>query len=126
MVVIVYDFCYRNIANVGKGHISMSYWDTVASFKVSISERSNIYSDKKGTLLSFHVHAHTSDIHSQILSRTMIKINNIVNLPVLLQHFPFEKDKLSLCYCYFNWSFKKKKNLYNFMHKGQKPVQPFR
>lgn len=35
-----------------------------------------------GTPLSFHAHAHTSDIHSQILSRITIKINNTVNLPV--------------------------------------------
>lgn len=50
---------------------------------------------------------HISNIHSQILSWLMIKMNNIVSLPVLFQHFAFEADKLYLCCCYFKWSFKK-------------------
>ena len=37
----------------------------------------------------------------------MIKMNNIVNPPVLFQHFDFEADKLSFCCCYFKWSIKK-------------------
>lgn len=31
-------FQYRNIANVGMNHMLMSYWEMVATFKVSISE----------------------------------------------------------------------------------------
>lgn len=39
MVVKLYGFQYRNIASIGKDHILLSYWEMMATFKVSISER---------------------------------------------------------------------------------------
>lgn len=42
--------------------------------------------------LGFHAHSHIPKIHSQILSRTMIKMNSVVNHTVLFQHFASEAD----------------------------------
>lgn len=56
-------------------------------------KRLNTYLDETIKPLRFHAHTYISNIHSQILSRPMIKINTIV-------------DKLSLCCYYFKWSLK--------------------
>lgn len=52
------------------------------------------------------MHSDILKIHAQILSRTMIKMNNVVSYTALFQHFAVEADELSLCSCYSNGSFK--------------------
>lgn len=53
--------------------------------------------------LGFHACSDILKIHAQILSRIMIKMNNVVSYTALFQHFAVEADELSLCCCYFKW-----------------------
>ena len=68
------------------------------------NKRSNIQVDEMIKPLGFHACSDILKIHAQILSRIMIKMNN-VNYTALFQHFAVEADELSLCCCYFKWFF---------------------